>query len=105
MFQHTTDKVLAQLAQAAALTSIIEQVLPRMLTILCSPQTEVNMCSTACLIEERLGCKSSEQAKVPRHTAHRFAYKTHIICRTQHIGVANRQFLLCRAKLRMEQLN
>src|SRR6266487_3443159 len=76
-----------------------------MLTLFCSPQAKVNMCSTPCLIEERLWCKSSEQAEVSRYSTCRFAHQTHIICCTQYIGVANREFLLCRAKLRMEQFN
>src|SRR6266566_5369187 len=105
MFQHPADKVLAQLAQPSTLIGSIEQVLSRMLTIFCSPQAKVNMCPTACLIEERLRRKSSEQVKVSRYSTRRFAHKTYIICCTQYIGVANREFLLCWTKLSMEQFN
>src|SRR6266536_5661038 len=55
MVQDTTDKIFTELAEFAALTGVMEQVLTWLFTIFRSPQAQVNVSATAGLVEEGLG--------------------------------------------------
>src|SRR5258707_522035 len=69
------------------------------------PQTEVNVCSTASLIQPGLGREGCEQTCPAGHTAHSFPHQADVISRAQHISVADRKLLLRGTKLGMEQLD
>src|SRR5260221_12186574 len=89
-----TDKVEAQRADAPAPLRIVEQVAPRVGGLGRPPQTEVDVRTAACLVEERLRGERGDRPVLLRYAAYRLTHHDHVIRRPQRVGVADGQLLL-----------
>src|SRR6266516_5067760 len=77
--QDASDEISAQLTQSSTLADGVEEILGWTLALFGSPQAQVDMRSTACLIQEWFGRKRSVETKRTRDPAYRLAHQADII--------------------------